>query len=53
MLLGGVAVPDQGLKVPAVSRRDGDGNPRAHAPDSHATHRPGIPRGIPALDFIH
>ncbi len=53
MLLGGVAVPDQGLKVPAVSRRDGDGNPRAHAPDSHATHRPGIPRGIPPLDFIH
>src|SRR5665811_2176718 len=53
VLLRSVAVPDEGLKAPALDRRDGDGNPGAHAPDSHAQTPEGIPQGIQSLDFDH
>jgi len=41
------------LKAPALDRRDGNGNPGAHAPDSHAQTPEGIPKGIQSLDFDH
>ena len=53
VLLRSVAVPDEGLKALALDRRDGDGNPGAHAPHSHAQTPEEIPQGIQSLDFDH
>src|SRR4051812_13856708 len=53
MLLWSVAALDEGLKPTPISRRDDDGYPGAHAPDSHATPSLGIPRRTPSSDFVH
>ena len=53
LFLRGVAIPNQGTKTSAVSRRDTDRNSGAHTPDSHGPPPTGIPKGIQSLDFIH
>src|SRR5215471_14911938 len=53
VLLRGVAVSDDRLKPPSIGSRNSDGNPRAHASDSHTHETTGIPQGTRTSDFIH
>ncbi len=53
VLLRRVAVPDQSAEPIKVGRRDGKGNTRSHAANSHAASPPGIPDGIQMSDAIH
>ncbi len=53
MFLGGVAVLDEALQTTLVGRRDDDGNPGAHAPDSHAQNQAGIRIRTQPLEIIH
>ena len=53
VLLGRVAVLNQSAEPIELGGRDGNGNPSAHAADSHAPSPPGIPTGIQMSDAIH
>ena len=53
MLLGRIAIPRQRLQAAAISACDCDGNSCAHAPESHAPKRSGIPFRIQLSDLIH
>ena len=53
MLLRRVAVLDQSAEPIKVGGRDGNGNARAHAANSHAASPQGIPLGIQMSDAIH
>ena len=53
VLLGRVAVLDQGAEPIDVGGRDGNGNAGSHAADSHAASPPGILNGIHPSDLIH
>jgi hypothetical protein len=53
MLLGGVAILDEGLESSPIAGGNADGNPSADAAEKHAQRVTGIPIGIQASDFIH
>jgi hypothetical protein len=53
MLLRGVAVADDRLQAAAIDGAEGDGDTRAHVPDSHSPNPPGIPSWIQPSDLIH
>ena len=53
MLLRGVAVTDDRPQAAAIDGAEGDGDTRAHAPESHGSNRSGIPSWIQSSDLIH
>ena len=53
VLLRSVAIANYRLKTAAIGRRDGNGDPGAHAPDSHAPHRNRITTRIFSLGRDH
>ena len=53
MLLRCVAIGQQALQAATVGCGDRNRNPGAHAPDSHAWTKTGIPIGIQMSDLIH
>jgi hypothetical protein len=53
MLLRCVPIADNRLELTPLRGGNGDGNPGAHAPDSHAPRTLGIPLGIQMLDLVH
>ena len=53
MLLRPVAIGDDGLQTPAIGGRDRNGYPAAHAANSHAPRRKGIPVGTPSFRSHH
>jgi hypothetical protein len=53
MLLRDVAVTDDRAQAAAIDGGEGDGDTRAHAPESHGSNRSGIPSWIQSSDLIH
>jgi hypothetical protein len=53
MFLRSVTISYDRLQAAASGGAERDGNPRAHAPDSHAPNPTGIPKWIQPSDFIH
>src|SRR3954453_18425659 len=53
MLLRDVAVTDNRAQAAATDGGEGDGDTRAHAPESHGSNRSGIPSWIQSSDLIH
>src|SRR4051812_44166419 len=53
MLLRDVAVTDDRPQAAAIDGGEGDGDTRAHAPESHGSNRSGIPSWIQSSDLIH
>jgi hypothetical protein len=53
VFLRSVAIFDESLEPPSISRQNGNGFSCAHRADSHALQKTGIPKGTQPSDLIH
>jgi hypothetical protein len=53
VFLRSVAIFDESLEPPSISRQNGNGFSCAHRADSHALQKMGIPKGTQPSDLIH
>jgi hypothetical protein len=53
VFLRSVAIFDESLEPPSISRQNGNGFSCAHRADSHAPQQEGIPKRTQPSDFIH